>query len=58
MTREIQDIGNTHKGRADALNKGGATPNETLQEKLNKTNIWDYAKIQAAVNIQAGAYMG
>lgn len=55
---EIQGIGKTHKGRTDALNKGGATPNETLQEKLNKTNIFDYAKIQAAVNIQAGAYMG
>ena len=52
MAGETQGIRNTHTVWADALNKKEATPKETEQEKLKKTNVWDYA------NLQAGAYMG
>lgn len=53
MAGETQGIRNTHTVWADALNKREAAPKETEQEKLQKTNVWDYAH-----SMQAGAYMG
>ena len=51
MAGETQGIRNTHTVWADALNKKEAQSNEeTDQDKLRKTNIFDYAK--------AAAYMG
>lgn len=35
------------------LLKKDAAPKETEQQKLQKTNVWDYANA-----MQAGAYMG